>query len=99
MITNTHSVGVVRDAVIDWQLKHGPRCRSRDWWSLPVVAETWDGYLNDINGFHVKPEDADRRDGKMRTAGADRGGQRRRRHRNDLLRIQRRHRHRFAQTS
>jgi L-aminopeptidase/D-esterase-like protein len=58
MITNTHSVGVVRDAVIAWQLKHGTPIPTEDWWSLPVVAETWDGYLNDINGFHVKPEDA-----------------------------------------
>jgi D-aminopeptidase len=58
MITNTHSVGVVRDAVIAWQLKHGTPIPVEDWWSLPVVAETWDGYLNDINGFHVKPEDA-----------------------------------------
>src|SRR6202451_1238691 len=58
MITNTHSVGVVRDAVIAWQLQHGPGLPLDDWWSLPVVAETWDGYLNDINGFHVKPEDA-----------------------------------------
>ncbi|MGA7626554.1 MAG: P1 family peptidase [Candidatus Acidiferrales bacterium] len=59
MITNTHSVGVVRDAVIAWQLKHSPNLPSDDWWSLPVVAETWDGELNDINGFHVKLEDAD----------------------------------------
>ena len=58
MITNTHSVGVVRDAVIKWQFEHGPPAPAEDWWSLPVVAETWDGYLNDINGFHVKPEDA-----------------------------------------
>ncbi|HTS12484.1 MAG TPA: P1 family peptidase [Candidatus Limnocylindrales bacterium] len=58
MITNTHSVGVVRDAVIAWQLKHGTPTPLDDWWSLPVVAETWDGGLNDINGFHVKPEDA-----------------------------------------
>lgn len=58
MITNTHSVGVVRDTVIDWQLKHGVPMPLEDWWSLPVVAETWDGDLNDINGFHVKPEDA-----------------------------------------
>jgi L-aminopeptidase/D-esterase-like protein len=59
MITNTHSVGVVRYSVIAWQLKHAPSLPLDDWWSLPVVAETWDGYLNDINGFHVKPEDAD----------------------------------------
>jgi D-aminopeptidase len=58
MITNTHSVGVVRDAVIAWQFKHGTPIPTDDWWSLPVVAETWDGYLNDINGFHVKQEDA-----------------------------------------
>ena len=58
MITNTHSVGVVRDTVIDWQLKHGTPAPLEDWWSLPVVAETWDGELNDINGFHVKSKDA-----------------------------------------
>ena len=58
MITNTHSVGVVRDAVIAWRVKHGSPDMEGYWWSLPVVAETWDGYLNDINGFHVKPEDA-----------------------------------------
>jgi L-aminopeptidase/D-esterase-like protein len=58
MITNTHSVGVVRDAVIAWRVKHGPPDASGYWWSLPVVAETWDGYLNDVNGFHVKAEDA-----------------------------------------
>ena len=54
LITNTHSVGVVHDAVIAWQLKRlGEKFPA---WSLPVVAETWDGDLNDINGFHVKPE-------------------------------------------
>ena len=58
MITNTHSVGVVRDAVIQWKLKRGDADMEGYWWSLPVVAETWDGYLNDINGFHVKAEDA-----------------------------------------
>ncbi len=56
MITNTHSVGVVRDAVIAWRVKHAPPDDQGYWWSLPVVAETWDGYLNDVNGFHVKPE-------------------------------------------
>lgn len=56
VITNTHSVGVVRDAVIAWRIKHGAADKTGYWWSLPVVAETWDGYLNDINGFHVKPE-------------------------------------------
>ena len=58
MITNTHSVGVVRDAVIAWRVKKFPPDPEGYWWSLPVVAETWDGELNDINGFHVKPEDA-----------------------------------------
>jgi D-aminopeptidase len=53
LITNTHSVGVVRDASIKWSVEHG---RTAQAWSLPVVAETWDGFLNDINGFHVRPE-------------------------------------------
>jgi len=56
MITNTHSVGVVRDAVIAWRVAHGGADATESWWSLPVVAETWDGWLNDVNGFHVKPE-------------------------------------------
>jgi L-aminopeptidase/D-esterase-like protein len=51
-ITNTHSVGVVRDAILQWQVgKPGMQP-----WGLPIVAETFDGSLNDINGFHVKPE-------------------------------------------
>src|SRR6185437_12446349 len=54
MITNTHSVGLVRDAVIDWEMKHGA---TKYPWSLPVVAETYDGFLNDINGFHVSAAD------------------------------------------
>ncbi len=62
MITNTHSVGVVRDAVIAWQLKHKLYEELPGepgvFWSLPVVAETYDGWLNDINGFHVKAEHA-----------------------------------------
>lgn len=56
LITNTHSVGVVRDAVIEWSMK---KMTSGDYSgdiSLPVVAETWDGFLNDINGFHVTKE-------------------------------------------
>ncbi len=52
-ITNTHSVGVVRDAIIGWQNEHGYGFQP---WMLPVVAETYDGGLNDINGFHVRPE-------------------------------------------
>ena len=54
MITNTHSVGTVRDSVIDWEMKHGA---TQYPWSLPVVAETYDGFLNDINGFHVTHDD------------------------------------------
>jgi L-aminopeptidase/D-esterase-like protein len=51
MLTNTHSVGTVRDAVIEWQAR---KAKMNQPWSLPVVAETYDGYLNDINGFHVR---------------------------------------------
>ncbi len=58
MITNTHSVGVVRDAVIQWRVSHAAADTTGFYWSLPVVAETWDGWLNDINGFHIKPEHA-----------------------------------------
>ena len=58
MITNTHSVGVVRDAVIAWRVRQGDAGADGYWWSLPLVAETWDGHLNDVNGFHVKPEHA-----------------------------------------
>jgi len=54
LLTNTHSVGVVRDAVIEWGQKKFPGTEN---YSLPVVAETWDGELNDINGFHVQKED------------------------------------------
>ena len=57
MITNTHSVGVVRDAVIQWQcankLYDSLPAGADVFWSLPVVAETYDGKLNDINGFHI----------------------------------------------
>ena len=67
MITNTHSVGVVRDSVIAWQVEmtkdEGRRTKavfpsslSDGFWSLPVVGETYDGFLNDINGMHVKQE-------------------------------------------
>jgi D-aminopeptidase len=57
MITNTHSVGVVGVAGVKWGGAHGHPDTTGYWWSLPVVAETWDGWLNDINGFHVKPDD------------------------------------------
>jgi D-aminopeptidase len=56
VLTNTHSVGVARDAVIGWRLAHGGPDTEGFAWSLPVVAETWDGWLNDVDGFHVKPE-------------------------------------------
>lgn len=52
VLTNTHSVGVCRDAVIAWEIDRG----RKKLWSLPVVAETFDGRLNDINGFHIKPD-------------------------------------------
>ena len=54
LLTNTHSVGVTRDAVVEWGTRKFP---DTEHFSLPVVAETWDGELNDINGFHVKKED------------------------------------------
>jgi len=60
LITNTHSVGTVRDSYIEWQVKHGHKPATNsfgdNFWSLPVVAETWDGVLNDVYGFHVKRE-------------------------------------------
>jgi L-aminopeptidase/D-esterase-like protein len=55
VLTNTHSVGLARDAVIKWMLKH--RKDHMAAWALPVVAETYDGQLNDINGFHVTDDD------------------------------------------
>lgn len=54
LITNTHSVGVVRDAAIRWSRDRG----DSSLWALPVVAETWDGVLNDLDGFHVEPRHA-----------------------------------------
>ena len=78
IITNTHSVGVARDAVIAWRVKHGTADKTGYWWSLPVVAETWDGWLNDINGFHVKAEDVwhalDNAHGDMIEEGSVGGG-------------------------
>ena len=56
MITNTHSIGAVHEATIAWRVSQDGPDSTGYWWSLPVVAETWDGYLNDINGFHVKRE-------------------------------------------
>ena len=54
MITNTHSVGVVRDAAVKWMVAKGWAAD----WNVPVAAETWDGVLNDLNGFHVTERDA-----------------------------------------
>jgi L-aminopeptidase/D-esterase-like protein len=54
MITNTHSIGAVHQGTIQWALTVGKEFA----WSNPVIAETWDGGLNDINGFHVTPADA-----------------------------------------
>jgi D-aminopeptidase len=59
MLTNTHSVGTVHQATIAWRVRQGAPDAYGYWWSAPVVAETWDGDLNDINGFHVKPEHVD----------------------------------------
>jgi len=55
-ITNTHSVGVVRDALVSADVRSRPA--GEVFWSLPVVGETWDGTLNDVNGMHVRPEHA-----------------------------------------
>ena len=56
LITNTHSVGTVRDAVIEWNANRGTDEGYSGDFSLPLVTETWDGFLNDINGFHVRKE-------------------------------------------
>ena len=80
-ITNTHSVGVVRDALV----AHAARAHARDsvFWSLPVVGETYDGALNDINGFHVTAAHVDGGD-RGRACRSGRAGQRRRRRGHDL---------------
>jgi D-aminopeptidase len=59
MLTNTHSVGTVHEATIAWRVRQAEADATGYVWSTPVVAETWDGPLNDINGFHVKPEHVD----------------------------------------
>lgn len=78
MITNSHSVGVVRDAVIEWQYKNSffdQLNGTKDlFWALPVVAETYDGVLNDINGFHVKEEHAIEALDKAATGKVKEGG-------------------------
>jgi D-aminopeptidase len=78
LLTNTHSVGLVRDATIKWEIRQHNKEVEPQEWSLPIVAETWDGYLNDINGFHVKDQHVfDALDGAHRGAvqeGAVGGG-------------------------
>ncbi len=63
LITNTHSVGVVRDAFLGWLVKKGRKPGTNvlpfGFYTYPIVAETYDGRLNDINGFHVKPPDVE----------------------------------------
>src|SRR3954451_11465201 len=60
LITNTHSVGVVRDAYLAWLVNNkrqpGTNTFAGGFYTYPIVAETYDGFLNDINGFHVKPD-------------------------------------------
>ena len=68
-LTNTHSVGVVRDALIAAEVA---RRRERRHWCLPVVGETWDGLLNDINGFHVRAEHVHQGTRRARAAGRSR---------------------------
>src|SRR5688572_15514371 len=58
MITNTNSVGVVRDAVLKWFVENNWYGKENWWYTYPVVAETYDGFLNDIYGFHVKESHA-----------------------------------------
>ncbi len=58
-LTNTHSVGVVRDALIADEVRQRGT-EAGHFWGLPVVGETWDGLLNDLNGFHVRPEHVQR---------------------------------------
>ena len=59
MLTNTHSVGVVHQETIAWRVRQGGPDATGYYWSTPVVAETWDGHLNDINGFHIVAEHVD----------------------------------------
>jgi D-aminopeptidase len=71
-ITNTHSVGVVRDALVAAAVEAGGP--AADAWSLPVVGETYDGLLNDMNGFHVRPEHVQAALAVARTGPVDEGG-------------------------
>ena len=53
-ITNTHSVGLVRDSIISYYFSRHPESKTQ--WMIPVVGETWDGFLNDVNGMHIKQD-------------------------------------------
>lgn len=68
MLTNTHSIGAVHEGTIAWRVAHGGPDPTGYWWSNPTVGETWDGELNDINGFHV------RRDNVFEALDSARGG-------------------------
>ncbi len=96
MITNTHSVGVVRDAVIRWRVARGNADSSGYWWSLPVVGETWDGWLERRQRLSRQARAcvSRARFGARRHGG---GRQRRRRNGHDLQRLQGRHRDLIAQ--
>jgi D-aminopeptidase len=71
-LTNTHSVGVVRDALVAADVAR--RDDQDVFWSLPVVGETWDGVLNDINGFHVRAEHVHEALARARTGPVEEGG-------------------------
>jgi len=73
LLTNTHSVGVVHDAAIAWRVRQGDPDPTGYWWSNDVVGETWDGYLNDINGFHVRATDVDQALEKATTGPVEEG--------------------------
>ena len=94
-ITNTHSVGIVRDTIIQWQVEHS---RIFQGWSCPLVTETADGWLNDINAFFVKPEHV--LDALVHGEVRFHRGRKCRRWNGDaVLRVQRRHRDIFAQAA
>ncbi|HWZ86145.1 MAG TPA: P1 family peptidase, partial [Thermoanaerobaculia bacterium] len=57
MLTNTHSIGAVHEGTIAWRVAQGGPDATGYWWSNPTVGETWDGELNDVNGFHVRRDD------------------------------------------
>lgn len=75
LVTNTSSVGTVRDACLQWMVKNHyyDTSQGQFWYSYPVVAETWDGILNDINGFHVKAEHVNQALDKATSGAVDEG--------------------------